>query len=123
MKNKNLWGMETSLDLAQCNPEAIRSAKYLRNYVIKLCKLIGAQRHGDVIIEDFGEDEKIAGFSFVQLIQTSLISGHLVNSTNAAYINIFSCKAYDVDRAVEFTRKYFEAKDCQYIVNYRNILK
>jgi S-adenosylmethionine/arginine decarboxylase-like enzyme len=45
----------------------------------------------------------------IQLIETSLISGHFANLTNSAYIDIFSCKAYDPDTVAEFTRKFFQA--------------
>jgi monoamine oxidase len=42
----------------------------------------------------FGEDDK-AGFTLVQLIETSNITGHFCNSTNDAYIDVFSCKKFD----------------------------
>ncbi|MCJ7657067.1 MAG: S-adenosylmethionine decarboxylase, partial [Candidatus Atribacteria bacterium] len=58
-----------------------------------------------------GEDEKVAGFSMVQLIETSLISGHFANKSNNAYIDIFSCKYYEPSVALEFTKKFFEAKE------------
>jgi S-adenosylmethionine/arginine decarboxylase-like enzyme len=51
----------------------------------------------------------VAGYSMIQLIETSLISGHFANLTDSAYIDIFSCKAYDPGRVAEFTRTFFEA--------------
>jgi S-adenosylmethionine/arginine decarboxylase-like enzyme len=49
----------------------------------------------------------------VQLIETSLISGHFANLNNAAYIDIFSCNPYDPEEAARFTQAFFEAKSCQ----------
>jgi S-adenosylmethionine/arginine decarboxylase-like enzyme len=107
----NCWGLLSSLDAKNCDPELIRSADAIKEYVIKLCDLIGMKRFQDTLVVNFGEDEKVAGYSMVQLIETSLISGHYANLTNAAYIDVFSCKIYDPYVAAEFTREFFKASD------------
>jgi S-adenosylmethionine/arginine decarboxylase-like enzyme len=107
----NCWGLMASLDAKACNPELIRSADSIKEYVIQLCDLIQMKRFQDTIVVNFGEDEKVAGYSMVQLIETSLISGHFANLTNAAYIDIFSCKIYDPYEAAEFTKNFFQASD------------
>ena len=103
------WGLLTSLDLYQCNPSTIRSAEKIRQYIFELCDLIQMRRYGECQVVYFGEDERVQGYSVVQLIETSLISGHFANLTNAAYIDIFSCKSYEPEEAVRFTQDYFEA--------------
>ena len=45
----------------------------------------------------------------VQLIETSLISGHFANDTNSAYLDIFSCKGYDPAVVEEFSKNFFGA--------------
>ena len=45
-----------------------------------------------------------------QLIETSLISGHFANASNAAYIDVFSCKGYDPDVVTEYAKNFFGAK-------------
>ena len=45
----------------------------------------------------------------LQLIETSLISGHFANDTNRAYLDIFSCKAYDPAVVEAFSREFFSA--------------
>ena len=107
----NAWGLSTSVDLYKCNPEIIRDAKAIKIYVDELCELIEMKQFGETKIVNFGDDEKVAGFSMVQLIETSLISGHFANHSNSAYIDIFSCKYYEPSVVVEFTKKFFEAKD------------
>lgn len=107
----NTWGLSTSIDLYGCNPETIREARAIKRYIDELCELIEMKQFGETQIVNFGEDEKVAGFSMVQLIETSLISGHFANKTNNAYIDIFSCKYYEPSVAVEFTKKFFEAKE------------
>ena len=109
--NTNAWGLSTSVDLYGCNPETIRDARAIKRYVKELCELIEMKQFGDTQVVHFGEEERVAGFSMVQLIETSLISGHFANNTNNAYIDIFSCKYYEPSVAVEFTKKFFEAKE------------
>ena len=107
---ENFWGMSTSVDLYDCNPNLIKDAEYIKKYVKELCDLIEMKRFGECQVVHFGEDPKVSGFSMTQLIETSLISGHFANNTNAAYLDIFSCKWYDVEQVVSFSRKFFEAK-------------
>lgn len=45
-----------------------------------------------------------------QFIETSLISGHFANATNAAYIDIFSCKGYDARKTAYFCKGFFNAE-------------
>jgi hypothetical protein len=67
------------------------------------------KRYGNCQIVHFGEG-KVAGYSMVQLIETSLISGHFANESNAAYLDIFSCKSYDPAIVEEFSKVFFGAQ-------------
>jgi S-adenosylmethionine/arginine decarboxylase-like enzyme len=104
------WGWHLALNLYECDPELIRSADGIGDYVIELCELIQMKRFGDPMIVHFGEDERVAGYSLVQLIETSNICGHFANESNAAYIDIFSCKYFDPETAAAFTIETFAAK-------------
>ena len=106
---QKIWGMSTSLDLYRCCPDKIRDAEYIKQYVKDLCDLIEMKRFGECLVIHFGEDPKVSGFSMTQLIETSLISGHFANNTNAAYLDIFSCKWYDVEKIVKFSKLKFKS--------------
>jgi S-adenosylmethionine/arginine decarboxylase-like enzyme len=110
-EKRNFWGLLTSIDLHYCNPELIRDAEAIKRYVDELCQLIEMKKFGDTQVVDFGEDERVSGFSMTQLIETSLISGHFANLTNSAYIDIFSCKYYDPQVAADFTQKFFQGEE------------
>ena len=58
----------------------------------------------------FGEDERVAGYSMVQLIETSLISAHFANLTNTVYLDVFSCKEYDTEAVRNFSQNFFGGK-------------
>jgi S-adenosylmethionine/arginine decarboxylase-like enzyme len=103
------WGLSTSVDLQDCHPETIQDRKHIEAYVIALCELIGMKRHGECQIVHFGEG-RVAGYSMIQLIETSLISGHFANDTNRAYLDIFSCKGYDPKIVEAFSKKFFGAQ-------------
>jgi len=103
------WGLSTSIDLHACRPDLIRDAEKIKEFTIQLCDILGVRRFGECIVVHFGEKEEIAGYSLVQLIETSLVSGHFANLTNNAYIDIFSCKYYDPEVAIDFCKTYFDA--------------
>ena len=103
------WGMSTSVDLYDCDPSTIRDADKIKEYVKQLCDLIEMRTFGECLVVHFGDDPKVSGFSMTQLIETSLVSGHFANNTNAAYLDIFSCKWYDVEKMVEFSKNFYEA--------------
>ena len=107
---KSPWGLQTSLDIYECDPGIIRDRDLIKQYVIELCELIQMRRFGECQVVHFGEDERVAGYSMIQLIETSLISGHFANLSNAAYIDIFSCKGYDPETAADFTQSFFRGK-------------
>ena len=103
--------MEVVLDLHGCNPDVIRSAKKLALYTTKLCSLLKMKKYGKTLLPHFGYNEAhTAGYSMLQFIETSSITGHFSELWNSAYINIFSCRDFDTEKAVTFTVKFFGAK-------------
>jgi len=114
-----VWGIASSIDIYDCDPELIRSAEHIQQFVIDLCELIEMKRFGETQIVHFGEDEKVAGYSMTQLIETSLISAHFANLTNATYLDVFSCKPYDPEVVRAFCQEYFKGQSSVMHVNYR----
>lgn len=103
------WGLSCSIDLSGCNPEKIRSADSIKAFVYELCELIGVKRFGECTVVHFGENDRIAGYSMTQLIETSLVSGHFANLTNTAYLDVFSCKYFNPSEVCDFAKAFFEA--------------
>nr|MBN2276591.1 S-adenosylmethionine decarboxylase [candidate division Zixibacteria bacterium] len=116
---QSVWGMACSFDIYDCNPEIIRDARKIKQFVIELCDLIEMKRFGETQVVHFGEDEKVAGYSMVQLIETSLISAHFANLTNTTYLDVFSCKSYDPDKVKEFAVRFFGGSRCISNINLR----
>ncbi len=118
-KKQNPWGMSMNVDLYDCNPQTLRDAKKIKQFVDELCTMIKVKKFGETVVVNFGEDARVAGFSMTQLIETSLVSGHFANQTNAIYLDIFSCKAYPPHRAAEFCKTFFEGKKMHTKVTFR----
>ncbi len=110
-EEEGAWGLLTSIDLHGCNPDTIRSAEKIKDYVDRLCRKNEMKKFGETAVVHFGEAEDVAGYSMMQLIETSLISGHFANKTNRVFIDVFSCKGYVPDEVAEFTKTFFEAQD------------
>jgi len=109
---KKIYGKELILDLIDCDPKIIRSKKKILEYSDKLCNLIKVKKYGKPIVERFALHlDHAAGYSLVQLIESSLVSGHFSELWNRAYVNIFSCNDFDDKKAAVFTKKFFNAKN------------
>ena len=91
-----------------CNPSNIH------DFNKALVKRIDMVAYGTPQIVRFGSGNK-AGYTLVQLIETSNICAHFVEENNSMYLDVFSCKDFDpqvVEEAVEefFDAKYFNRK-------------
>lgn len=105
------YGVELVLDLHDCDPSVISSKRKLQEYVNQLCRMLKMQKYGKTLLPYFGLKEPYTkGYSMLQFIETSSITGHFSEHWRRAYINIFSCKPYNTKRAREFTRRFFGAK-------------
>jgi S-adenosylmethionine decarboxylase len=110
-KSKNPWGVLTSVDIYKSDPDIIRNAKSIEQFVYQLCDLIEMKRYGECQIVHFGHDKKVEGFSMTQLIETSLISGHFANASNTIYLDVFSCKFYEPREIAEFATSFFKGRN------------
>ena len=105
------FGWELVLDLYDCNKKSISDEKTIKNFARDLCEVIDMKPYGEPYAPYFGENkEHTKGYSLLQFIETSSIVGHFSESTGAVYLNIFSCKEYDMNKAENFSKEYFGAK-------------
>jgi len=110
------YGKETIIDLDDCN-KLLFTRYYLKKYFIELCDLIDMKREKICWWDDIGisEEEKqnlphTKGTSAVQFILTSNITIHTLDMLCKVMVNIFSCKDYDENIAIKFTKEFFQGK-------------
>ena len=102
------WGHHLLLDLEACTTEAVRSASAIRGFVRELVDAIDMQAYGEPILAHFAEHKpEAAGWSLVQLIETSSITGHFCDLTGDAYLDVFSCKPFDPEIALDVVGRWF----------------
>jgi S-adenosylmethionine decarboxylase len=110
-KLSKAWGLSTAIDLHDCDPNLLKNAEAIKEYAVKVCALIDAKPWGPCHVQHFGVNPDVAGYSMMQLVETSLVSGHFANKTNRIFLDIFSCRYYDAIKAAEFSKEFFRAKD------------
>jgi S-adenosylmethionine/arginine decarboxylase-like enzyme len=107
------WGYHLILDCADLDHNKITDGGNIYNFTKQLVKDIDMIAYGEPQIVNFGSGNK-AGYTLVQLIETSNICAHFVpddgNGGNAMYLDVFSCKEYDTDIVIDLVKQYFGAK-------------
>jgi S-adenosylmethionine decarboxylase len=109
-EQQQAWGLLTSIDLHDCDPKTLRDAAKVKEHALKVVEMIKARPFGECQVIHFGGTEEVEGFSMVQLIDTSLVSGHYANKTNRVFLDVFSCKFYDPEEVLAYSKKFFGAK-------------
>ena len=124
----HIFGRETLIDFK--GSPLVNSSVVIQEFVDDLCNKIDMKKFGNCNINYFG-DPSVEGYSFFQLIETSNISGHLCSnsymmtdpetgkeydSKGNGYINIFSCKDYDIDKAVKVVQEHFKPTSLKHSV-------
>tara|TARA_R110002126_G_scaffold285685_1_gene436211 strand:+ start:2481 stop:2849 length:369 start_codon:yes stop_codon:yes gene_type:complete len=100
------WGYHSIMDCGSCKPDSIRSAEIIASFAKALVKKIDMVAYGEPTIVHFGSGNK-AGYTLVQLIETSNICCHFVEETNDMYLDVFSCKPFHIADVEEVVKHYF----------------
>lgn len=108
------WGFHGIYNCSGCDIASISSRETIYNFTKELVDKIDMIAYGEPIIEHFAEhDPTKAGYTMLQMIQTSNLSAHFVESNGEAYIDVFSCKNFDSAVVEEIIVKYFKATQIQ----------
>lgn len=99
------------IDMSAGDKERVRSARHICRFVETLVETIGVKAYGPPVLEHFAEHvHEAAGYSLVQLIETSGITGHFCDRSGDAYIDIFSCKDFEAKLAISVVHTAFRPK-------------
>ena len=108
MTNETVWGYHLVLDCARCNKDCIKSEDNIRAFLSDLLVKTDMKPWGDPIIANLQDcEDHIKGYSAVQLIHTSSITCHFSDMTGDSYIDVFSCKDFDVDSVIKCIENFF----------------
>ena len=102
------WGYHLILDCKNCELDKIKDGDNIRTFSKTLVERIDMKAFGEPLVEHFAaHDPAAGGYSLVQLIETSSITGHFVDKNGDAYIDIFSCKPFDLETAKDVVNEFF----------------
>lgn len=108
-----MYGKELILDIHNCDTSNF-TRDGIEKFMVDLCKEIKMERE-DLHFWDYNGDideyrkapDHLKGTTAVQFIRTSNIVIHTLDVLMRAYINIFSCKDFDISIATQVCLHYF----------------
>ena len=103
------WGQHLVLDFNGCPKELLEDKENILNWSKELVHAIDMVAYGAPVIEHFAtHSHEAAGYTLLQMIETSNIAAHFAENIGQVYIDVFSCKAFDVEAALGICKKYFK---------------
>ena len=117
-----MYGKELIIDLYECRVSKF-NRQSIEDWLDGLCGLIDMEQK-ELHFWDYEGDEEekakapehLVGTSAVQFITTSDIVIHTLDKVRECYINLFTCKEFDVADALGFTTKWFGSGRFEYQV-------
>jgi S-adenosylmethionine/arginine decarboxylase-like enzyme len=106
MSKHDSWGFHLLIDVAGCNKESITNRENIYNFIKQLVVDIDMVAYGQPTVVHFGSADK-AGYTLVQLIETSNICCHFVEENNSMYLDVFSCKPFEAADVETIVKLYF----------------
>lgn len=110
------YGKELILDLHKCDPATFTRTS-IAEYFRQLCELIDMEACDLHFWDDEGvsadecqTEPHLKGISAIQFIITSSVVIHTLDLLKSVYVNIFSCKDFDVNEVATFTRTWFRGR-------------
>jgi S-adenosylmethionine/arginine decarboxylase-like enzyme len=96
----------------------------VREFCEDLVSSIGMVAYGEPTLEHFATHlPEAAGYSLVQLIETSAITGHFCDASGDIYLDVFSCKDFDPEVAIDVVQRHFRPEAVYRTDLFRNARK
>jgi S-adenosylmethionine decarboxylase len=108
------FGPHITLDLKGCPKEVLSDYNLHFNYLKSLPGLIRMTPITQPYVFPYSglvpEDKGMTG---IVIIAESHISVHSFENKGYCFVDIFSCKDFDVERAIQITKDLFKPEDCE----------
>jgi len=110
------YGKELILDLHDCDPSTF-NRESLTMFFRRLCELIDMTPELLCFWDDVGVPPEecqmqahTKGTTAVQFILTSNITVHTLDMLGKVFVNVFTCKDFEPQIAIDFAAKWFHGK-------------
>ena len=111
------YGQQLLLDAHGCAIE-LRRLSAIVEFLRVMPTRVGMRPYGSPIVERFGEGEEV-GFSGVQLLYNSAVVLHTNEKYLDLYLDVFSCRNFDIDVAISEVRSTFRPEAISHKCLYR----
>lgn len=120
MSHQKGFGPHLMLDLNQCNPECLNSIDHCFKLLNELPDHIGMTKITMPHVFPYeGLDPEDKGITGTVIIAESHLSIHTFPLKEYAFIDIFSCKPFQTQFAIDYCLNLFESKDPDIHITYR----
>jgi len=117
---REAFGPHLMMDLTQCNPDKLSDYDFIFHTLNDLPEKIGMTKITQPYVFPYSglipEDKGITG---VVVIAESHISIHTFQEKDYVFVDLFSCKDFDVDFAADYIVNAFESKKFDMFVTMR----
>jgi deoxyhypusine synthase len=109
MNIKSIHGFGNHLIIDGFNSKKLDDKELIKKVLLELPEIMGMKIISEpVVVEHKAEKEEESGITGVVLIAESHVSIHTYPKKEYVTIDVFSCKEFDVDKAVEYLKECFD---------------
>lgn len=112
MEKMTYYGPHLTLDLGLCDVDKLNSLESCFDFLYKLPDVINMNRITQPYVFRYeGRFPEEAGITGCVIIAESHISVHTYPLKKFAFVDVFSCKDFDVNIATDYVVKYFNSRN------------
>ncbi len=120
-----VFGTHLILDANKCDEIKIKDLENINNFINDLCIIGNMQKKGNLIVEEFEDNEfnrenDLVGYSIVQIISLSNITLHINFISRTIYFDFFTCGALKTDLIGALFTNYFNPRTIKKIILQRD---
>jgi S-adenosylmethionine/arginine decarboxylase-like enzyme len=114
------WGKHLIIDAKHCFPARVQDPEYIRFFTKELVRQIEMVPFGEPQVVHFADGTDLAGWTMIQLIETSSIMGHFLDISGDLYLDVFSCKDFEEQRVIDALDHFFSPDEIKHQVIMRD---
>ncbi len=120
-----VFGTHLILDANKCDEIKIKDLDNINDFIMGLCEIGNMKRKGNLIIEEFEDNEfnrdnDLVGYSIVQIISLSNITLHINFISKTIYFDFFTCGEVLESKIIKLFKYHFEPEITKKIIIYRD---
>lgn len=115
-----MFGPHLMLDLQNCDYDKMNSQEYIYNILDTLTDLIGMTKIIPPYVFPYcGINSEDKGITGIVIIAESHITIHTFTEKDYVFCDIFSCKSFDEELAIDYLIRAFDSKKSKVFREYR----